>query len=80
MVCIAAGYYAKFTSTILKDLIKLIDLNYLHLGPSKSSFKELYTKVNILESDDVNITRVKEKLLTEQVKSKGESIETFLLQ
>ena len=49
MVHTAADNYAKLTSTILKDLIKLIDLNYfsLHLGQLESSFKELYPKGNI---------------------------------
>ena len=63
MVCTAAGDYAKFSSTILKDLIKLIDLN--HFVTSRT-IRELLQrdlpKRKYMSSDDVVNARVKARL------------------
>ena len=63
MVRTAADNYAKFTPTILKDLIKLIDLN--HFVTSRT-IRELLQrdlpKRKYMSSDDVVNARVKARL------------------
>ena len=78
MVCTAAGDYAKFTSTILKDLIKLIDLNHFVTSRTiRELLQRALPKRKCISSDDVVNARVKAKFLIKQIKSKGESIKTF---
>ena len=77
-MCTADGDHGKFTSTILKDLIKLIDPNYI---VTSRTIRELLQrdlrKRKYIISDDVVNARIKVKLLIKQIKSKGESIKTF---
>ena len=78
MVCTAAGDYAKFTSTILKDLIKLIGLNHFVTSRTiRELLQRSLPKRKYISSDDIVDARVKAKLLIKQIKSKGKSIETF---
>ena len=78
MVCNTAGDYAKFTSTILKDLIKFINLNqFVTSRAIRELLQRTLPKRKYISSDDVVNARVKAKLLIKQIKSKGESIETF---
>ena len=78
MINTAAGDYAKFTSTILKDSIKLIDLNHFVTSRTiRELLQRALPKRKYISSDDVVNARVKAKLLIKQIKSKGESIETF---
>ena len=78
MVRTAAGDYAKFTSTILKDLIKLIDLNHFVTSRTiRELLQRALPKRKYISSDDVVNARVKAKLLIKQIKSKGKSIKTF---
>ena len=78
MVRTAAGNYAKFTCTILKDLIKLIDLNHFFTSRAiRELLQRTLPKRKYISSDDVVNARVKAKLLIKQIKSKGESIKPF---
>ena len=78
MVDTAAGNYAKFTSTILKDLIKLIDLNHFVTSRTiRDLLQRALTKRKFMSSDDVVNAGLKAKLLIKQIKSKSKSIETF---
>ena len=77
MVHTAAGNYAKFTSTLLKDLIKWIDLN--HFVTSRTIREVLQTalqKRKYKSSNDVVNAQVKPQLWIKQIKSKAESIKT----
>ena len=78
MVHTAAGDYAKFTSTILKDIFKLIDLNHFITSRTIRELLQIaLDKRKYISSDDVINARVKAKLLIKQIKSKGKSIKTF---
>ena len=63
MVGTVAGDYGKFKRIILKDLIKLIDLN--HFVYSRSIHELLYN------------ARVRAKMLSNQRKENGHLIDTF---
>ena len=74
MVCIAAGNHAKFTTTILKYLIKLIDLNHFITSRTiRELLQRALPKKKCISSDDVANVREIVKLLI----SKGKSINTF---
>ena len=72
----AANNYATFSSTILKDLIKLIDLNYFI---TSRTIRELLQRAfpKRKSSDDGVDARMKAKRFIKQIKSKGKSIKTF---
>ena len=73
MVCVAAGDHTKFTSMMLKDLIKLIDLNHLVTSRTiREILQRALAKRKYISSDDVVNARVKAKLLIKELKSKGE--------
>ena len=78
MVRTTAGDYGKFTNLILKDFIKLIDLNHL-VNPC--SIRELLQRAlpnrKYISADDVCNARVRAKMLMKQIKENGHSIETF---
>ena len=78
MVRTAAGDYRKFTNLILKDLIKLIDLNHF-VNPR--SICKLHQRAlpnrKYISADDVCKARVRAKMLIKQIKQNGHSINTF---
>ena len=64
MVCTVAGTYAKITSTILNDLIKLIDLNHFVTSTTlRELLQRFFPKRKYISSDDTINARVKAKLL-----------------
>ena len=63
MVCTTAGNYIKFTSTILKDFIKLIDLNHFVTSRKiRELLQRALPKRKYISSDNVVNARVKAKL------------------
>ena len=78
MVCTIATDYAKFTTIILKDLIKLIDLNHFVTSRTiRELLRRALSKRKYISSDDVVNVRVQAKLSIKQNKRKRESIDTF---
>ena len=78
MITTAAVDYGKFTNLILKDLIKLINLN--HFVNSRSIRKLLQRALlnrKYISADDVCNARVGAKMLIKQRKEKSHSINTF---
>ena len=64
IVCTAAGSYTKFSSTVLKDLIKLIDLNHFVTSRTiRELLQRALPKRKYMSLDDVVNARLKAKLL-----------------
>ena len=63
---------------ILKDFIKLIDLNHFVTSRKiKEILQRALPKREYISSDDVVNAQLKARLLIKQIKSKGKLIETF---
>ena len=78
MVRTVAEDYGKFTSLLLKDLIKLIDLNHF---VNSRSIRELLQRAlpnrKYISADDICNARVGAKMLIKQIKENDHSINTF---
>ena len=80
LVHTAAGDYAKFISTILKELMKLTNLNHFVTSRVIRELLQIaLDKRNYINSDDVINARVKAKLWIKQIKVNSSPSKLFII-